>query len=153
MSETITMAELARQVDRLTIADLEGVLEALVLPLRPDKVTSEYLLYGLSTEVLRFFFGDKWTNENVFSVHQEASKRNERGRSFLRTDSPDRNHQFRHMQKVANLAETTFNLQGVEGLRERIALMENHDLSCLSGKNGIIHPGEATLSYLDLTIL
>ncbi len=134
MSEFVTMAELALRIDRLTIDELDLVLDELFMPPRPDKITPEYLLHGLSTQVLRFFFGDQWTEEKVFPVHARVSKASERGRNFLRTDSLDLEDQFRHMQKVANLAEIVFNLQGVEGLRERIALMSNHDLESALGE-------------------
>jgi hypothetical protein len=38
------------------------------------------------------------------------------------------------MQRVTSLAEITFNLQGVDGLKQRISLMDKHDLESALGE-------------------
>lgn len=129
-----TMAELSQRVDRLTVDHLAVVVRALAAAPFPVTVDHEFLTYGLATEVLRFFFQNQWTNELVFSVHQDVSPHHRQGRRYLRTDSAEPDEQFRHMQRVSTLAEITFNLQGVDGLRQRISLMNKHDLESALGE-------------------
>jgi len=128
------MAELAERVDRLTTEHLEVVLQTLVKSPSPVVADEVFLTYGLATEVLRFFFGNAWTNENIFEMHKAISPENRAGRKFLKTESTEREEQFRHMQRVATLAEIVFNLQGTEGLKQRIILMHNHDLEAALGE-------------------
>lgn len=129
-----TMAELAQRVERLTVDHLAVVVRGLAASPPSVTVDHTFLTYGLATEVLRYFFGNQWTNENAFSVHQDVSAHHRQGRRFLRTDSTEPDDQFRHMQRVATLAEITFNLQGVDGLRPRISLMDKHDLESALGE-------------------
>jgi hypothetical protein len=76
------MAELAQQVHCLTVAHLETVVRTLAALPPPVTVDHTFLTYGLATELLRFFFGNQWTNENVFSVHSDISPRGtQRGHS------------------------------------------------------------------------
>jgi hypothetical protein len=142
-----TMAELAQQVDRLTADHLSIVVRSLAAS--PPSVTADhdFITYGLATEALRFFFGNQWTNENVFSIHKETSAHHRQGRLFLRTDSTKQDDQFRHMQRVTSLAEITFNLQGVDGLKQRISLMDKHDLESALGEMECA----ALLSHPELT--
>jgi len=130
----VTMAELAQRVDRLTTDHLSII--ARTLAASPPAVTADhdFITYGLATEVLRFFFGNRWTNENVFSIHKETSAHHRQGRLFLRTDSTEQDDRFRHMQRVTSLAEITFNLQSVDALKQRISLMDKHDLESALGE-------------------
>jgi hypothetical protein len=130
----ITMAELGRKVERLTIEQLSVIVQTLAADPPPVTVDDDFLTYGLATEVLRFFFGNEWTNENVFSIYKETLPHHRQGRVFLRTDSIERDDQFRHMTRVVSLAETTFNLQGVAGLKQRILLMDKNDLEAALGE-------------------
>ena len=90
-----TMAELAQQVDRLTTDHLSVVVRTVAAAPPPITVDDDFITYGLATEVLRFFFGNQWTNENVFSIHKETSAHHRQGRLFLRTDSTEQDDQFR----------------------------------------------------------
>src|SRR5262245_56671824 len=103
------MAELAQRVDRLTVDHLAVVVRGLAASPPPVTVDHTFLTYGLATEVLRFFFGNQWINENIFSVHQDVSAHHRQGRRFLRTDSTEQDDQFRHMQRLYTLAEISFN--------------------------------------------
>jgi hypothetical protein len=84
-----TMAELAQQVDRLTTDHLSVIVRTLAVSPPPVTADHDFITYGLATEALRFFFGNQWTNENVFYIHKEASAHHRQGRLFLRTDSTD----------------------------------------------------------------
>jgi hypothetical protein len=128
------MTELAERVDKLTVEHLTVVIETLANSPPPVVADEVFLTYGLATEVLRFFFGNAWTNENVFDIHRDISRENRASRKFLKTESTDREEQFRHMQRVTTLAEIVFNLQGIEGLKQRITLMHNHDLEAALGE-------------------
>jgi hypothetical protein len=129
-----TMADLAQKVDRLTTDHLSIIVRTLAASPPPVTADHDFITYGLATEALRFFFGNEWTNENVFSIHKETSAHHRQGRLFLRTDSTEQADQFRHMQRVTSLAEITFNLQGVDGLKQRISLMDKHDLESALGE-------------------
>jgi hypothetical protein len=128
------MVELAERVERSTTEHLTVVVKALMKS--PSRVVADddFLTYGLATEVFRFFFGNAWTNENVFPMHTDVSPAHRAGRKFLKTESTDLEEQFRHMQRVTSLAEIVFNLQGIEGLRQRVSLMDKHDLEAALGE-------------------
>ena len=130
----VTMAELAQRDDRLTTDHLSVIARTLAASAPSVTADHDFITYGLATEVLRFFFGNRWTNENVFSIHKETSAHHRQGRLFLRTDSTEQDDQFRHMQRVTSLAEITFNLQSVDGLKQRISLMDRHDLESALGE-------------------
>lgn len=131
-----TMEELARLVDRLTVDHLRIVARSLLMSPPPGTSVGDADLatYSLATEVLRFFFGNAWTNENVFPQQKNVSPQYRTGREFLKTESTNEDDQFVHMQRVTALAEIAFNLQDVEGIRQRVALMQNHDLEAALGE-------------------
>lgn len=129
-----TTAELAMRVNKLTTEHLTVLIQTLAKLPSPVVADEVFITYGLATEVLRFFFGNKWTNENVFDMHKSISPENRAGRKFLKTESKEPEEQFRHMQRVTTLAEIVFNLQGIEGLKERIIRMHNHDLEATLGE-------------------
>ena len=124
------MEELSRTVERLTREHLSIVVKVLAT----DNHGEDYVKHGLATEVLRFFFGNKWTNENAFDVHKQVERYHRDGRKFLRTEAEDEENAFLHQQRVLELAEYVFNLQHVEGLRERIARMDRDDLESAFGE-------------------
>lgn len=127
------MADLASHVEKLTKDHLTIVIQTFAKS-PPSGADETFLTYGLATEVLRFFLGNEWTNENVFSVHPHVSPPNRTGRQFLKTDSTEAEEQFRHMQRVTTLAEILFNLQDTEGLKHRISIMHHHDLEAALGE-------------------
>src|SRR5882672_2306782 len=96
----VTMAQLAQQVDWLTTDHLATVLRGLAASPPPVTVDDDFFKFGLATEVLRFFFGDRWTNENVFIDHKEVSSHHHKGRQFLNTDATDSDARLRHQQRV-----------------------------------------------------
>ena len=73
------MEELSRTVERLTREHLSIVVKVLAT----DNHGEDYVKHGLATEVLRFFFGNKWTNENAFDVHKQVERYHRDGRKFL----------------------------------------------------------------------
>ncbi len=129
-----TSVELAQRVERLTVKHLETFIRTLAITSSNVNVDEEYLIYGLATEVLRFFFGNQWTNENIFAMHKQVSSRNRIGRGFLKTESTDTSERFRHMQRVTSLAELAFNMQGIEGLKARIERMQKDNLESALGE-------------------
>ena len=104
-----TMAQLARQIDALTVEHLRVVVRGLPTSSASELSGVDVNIRALATEVLRFFFGNVWTHRNTASV-------------------PDGADPFRHHQQVATLAENAFNLQGIEGVRHRLGLMRHHNL-------------------------
>ena len=130
----MTTAELAQKVDRLTVEHLKIIIKTHINGSSTKTVNEDFLTFGIATEVLRFFFGNAWTNENIFPMHQDVSPQHRRGRKFLKTDSQDHDEQFLHMERVTNLAEIIFNLQGIEGLKQRITIMNNHDMESALGE-------------------
>ncbi len=133
-SEGIGMADFSTRTDELTPRHLEIVVRNFRRDSASDEPRLEFLQYGLSTEVLRFFFGNAWTNENVFPMHTEVSRCHRNGREFLLTEAENPESRFRHLQRVTSLAETVFNLQNIEGMHERISLMDKHDLEAAFGE-------------------
>lgn len=127
-----TMAELAQEIEHLTPEHLMRVLRS--IESAPPPITDDFLQFGLATEVLRFYFGNRWTNEMVFSMHPEVSSHHRQGRLFLKTDSTMPDDQFRHLYRVVNLAEIVYNLQRVQGLKERIIIMDKNDLESAYGE-------------------
>lgn len=130
----VTMVELAERVERLTTEHLCTVVQTLMKSPPPVVADDDFLTYSLAAEVLRFFFGNAWTNENVFPMHKHVSPAHRAGRKFLKTECTDPEEQFRHMQRVTTLAQIVFNLQGIEGLGQRISLMDKHDLEAALGE-------------------
>ncbi len=127
----MTMAEFAKVEDRLTVDDLWIVAHGLASKEWADR---DLVVYGLATEALRFFFGNEWTNENVFSMHTQVSPEHRDGRAFLRTDAADDESRFRHQQRVVMLGELAFNLQSIDGFKERLKLMDKLDLESALGE-------------------
>lgn len=130
----VTMAELAERLERLTIEHLTIIVKDLIRAPAPVIADDDFVTYGLATEVLRFFFGNAWTNQNVFSMHKDVSPEHRAGRKFLKTESTDVEEKFRHLQRVTILAEIVFNLQDIEGFKQRISLMHKHDLEAALGE-------------------
>jgi hypothetical protein len=128
------MEEYSRNVKRLTTEALTVVVREMAARTPPEMMNHNYLAFGLSTEVLRFFFGDQWVNEHIFPMHKTVSAAYEAGRKFLRTDSTEPDDSFRWGQRVMKLAQTLFNLQDTYGLRERIAQKGKDGLEGLLGE-------------------
>ena len=68
------MAELAETVEQLTTEHLAIVIQTVAQQTQLAADAGVWT-YGLASEVLRFFLGNKWTNENVFSIHKEVRHR------------------------------------------------------------------------------
>lgn len=81
----------------------------------------DFVTYGTAIELLRRFLGNGWTNENVFSMHPQVSKKYREGREFLLTDQQGTEPSFRHQERTTRLAELILRMQDVEGTKTRIA--------------------------------
>ena len=69
-------SDLASEVDRLTTEHLDFfacVLAGHRISIGRD-IYVEYMAWAVATEVLRFFLGDKWTNDNVFASHTDVAR-------------------------------------------------------------------------------
>src|SRR5687768_5511171 len=124
------MEELSVRVKLLTVEHLHVVVRALI----EKNPSHAFVKYGLATEVLRFFFGNNWTNQNAFSNHTEVDRRHRSGRMFLKTDNDSADDAFLHQQRVFDLAELVFNLQPVSGIRDRIIRLQREDLESAFGE-------------------
>ena len=122
--------QFSKTVDRLTVEHLR----ILVKHLAAFNHGPDFVKYGLSTEVLRFIFGNRWTNENVFVMHKDIQGHNIAGRKFLRTDAEKSGVGPLHQQQVLQLAEHSYNLQGIEGFQDRVARMQRDDLESAFGE-------------------
>ncbi len=102
---------------------------------RENQMDSTFLAFAVSTEILRFFFGNKWTNENVFACHPEVSPQNREGREFLKTEFfTDPVLGLRYMRYVTEIAECLYNLQDTPGIKIRIELMKSDNLESALGE-------------------
>jgi hypothetical protein len=121
------MEELASRGEELTVGHLLMILKGATRAPAPIEIGHVFLTYALATEVLRYFMGNEWTNENVFSVHESVSRRNQLGRKYLKTDDPG-DARFVHMMRVESLAELLFNFQNTLGFKDRMATLRHADL-------------------------
>jgi hypothetical protein len=137
---TFRMSELAGEIERLSLEHLEFVallqaIHQLVQSRKPDHV---FVTWGMATEILRFFLGDKWTNENVFGCHPDVSPEHKEGRAFMRAesfvDAGDQEGRFRNMERVTSLAECLYNLQDIPEIKHRVALMQGGGLEAALGE-------------------
>ena len=85
-------------------------------------------MFGLAIEVLRYYLGKDWTNENVFSVHRDVAKRNRLGRRYLKTEELVPENRFRYQHRIILLAELLFNLQEIRGVEQRIESIRRGNL-------------------------
>lgn len=120
-------SELRAEGGELTLVHRRRLAQLKVAEHRGDSPT-DYVKYGLATEILRYFLGDKWTNECVFSVHHDVARENRQSREFLGTDSKLTEERFRHQHRVSELAETLFNLKLTPGFESRVSRLRTCDL-------------------------
>ncbi len=106
-------------------------LRTIVLQLEknfPDNTDKLLKMFGLSIAVLRNFLGNDWTNENVFKMHSNVSKRHRAGRRYLKIEEIVPQNQFRYQHRVILLAELLFNLQEIRGVEKRIESIRTGNL-------------------------
>ncbi len=122
------LSRLPPETEYLTATHIRAALAELLKIAPPwDNAGLGFLSLTISAEVLRFFLGDEWTNANVLSIGpREAS--NPATMEFLRSGERSDADVFKYIQRVANLAEHLFNLQHVEGARERISRLRGESL-------------------------
>ena len=101
----------------------------------PGKIYDNFIIYDLATATLRHYLGDEWTNQNASAFFEpKVLKGNGKGRNFLRTGDPIAENHFRHQLRVMQLAELMFNLQGVDGIEERIEKIKQGALESFYGE-------------------
>jgi hypothetical protein len=125
------MEVLAQLIDRLSPWHLE-VIAAELAKISAD---FDFIAYGLSAEVLRFFLGNDWTNCNVFREHVDIPREYMEGRAFLKTrqiDDPESH--VRHKGRVTRLAQSLYDLQAVPGVQHRLAMIRAGNLETALGE-------------------
>jgi len=108
-----------------------GNLRAIVQQLEknfPDNADEVFKMFGLAVKVLRHYLGEDWTNENIFSLHRDVSKRNRAGRRYFKTEEGVPENQFRYQHRVILLAELLFNLQEIKGVEQRVESIQTGNL-------------------------
>ncbi len=119
---------------KLTKENLESMVRQVIEDL-PGKIYDNFIIYDLATATLRHYLGDEWTNQNASAFFEpKVLKGNGKGRNFLRTGDPIAENHFRHQLRVMQLAELMFNLQGVDGIEERIEKIKQGALESFYGE-------------------
>jgi hypothetical protein len=86
-------------------------------------------LWFISRELLSVYFGDVWANKHD---SQESAK--PLGKFGKINDFED----YKHVDRLINIAETIYNAQKVEGIKDKIRLLKNEDVeSILAELEGI----------------
>lgn len=85
-----------------------------------QNIDSEGKLYGLSSVVMRHYFGDNWSAENILSEQSKIHPINRAGRSFFRTDNKISEERLRHQERVVRLPELIYNLQNIKGIERKL---------------------------------
>jgi hypothetical protein len=133
-----TILDLANEVDQLSVEHLEFIIACLIFQKLKsnDEPDRTFVLVGLAIDVLRFFMGNDWVNQNVFKQHKDVQPEHKEGRRFLRTENvgDGSGAGFHHQERVTNLASTLFNMQAIPGIKHRIAIMRNGDLESALGE-------------------
>lgn len=126
-----TMSELGKQGAMLDEGRLLFVLDSL----RKRFGSNESVLcLAISCEILDFFFGRDWTNENIHRPHEIVPRKHRAGRLFLGTDKVQEVEQIRYQMRITQLAEICFNLRQVDGFSDRIANLKTGNLESAFGE-------------------
>src|SRR5436305_1163817 len=97
-------SELRSEMSTLTGEHLDyftiGLLHLAKLTNR--KVEIDHMEWSLAVQILRFFSGEDWVDDNLFPVHTDVSREHREGRVFLNVEAmlEDRKANFRHIQRV-----------------------------------------------------
>lgn len=67
----------------LTYADLINIIKVGLVPY-PSEKSQEFINFGLASELLRYYLGNEWVNQNLFEMHKDVSKETEREEVFLK---------------------------------------------------------------------
>lgn len=121
-------SDLRARGEQLTLEQLGNIARVLATKRLPGGSSEDFVRYGLATEILRYFLGDKWTNDCVFSVHHDVAKEHKDARAFLETDGKLLEEKLRHQQRVVELAEILFNLKSTPGFDSRVDLLRSRNL-------------------------
>ncbi len=102
---------------------------------RPDGPYQEIVVFGTATNILRFFLGDEWTDDNLFGCHSDVLPRYKAGRLFLRTEPIEGDKlSFLLSHRALNLAECLFNFQKIAGVSQRRAVLKSSGLEAAYGE-------------------
>jgi hypothetical protein len=128
--------DLLKAIERLELEHLDFfailcMAEALDKSFIPDAETVQLSVY---LDILRYFFGHKWTNENTFGIHKEVSPQNREGRAFFKSDLADADSLVRWKCRVSILAECLFSMQDIHGIKQRIEMIKAGDLESVHGE-------------------
>jgi hypothetical protein len=125
-----SLSDLKSEVPRLSLDQLAFAVFVFVA----DKLTKGEPLndtmaaYYLGHQILRYYLGDQWVESNVFDNAPGTAKWHRQSRAFLKSDSIDREDNFRHQHRVIELADCLYNLQDIPGIDQRIQLMQRDNL-------------------------
>lgn len=86
---------------------------------RPD-LDDAGLVYLCALAILRHYLGVPWVDANVNPSLSKVPRPHRPGRAFLRTAGASIEDRLRHQERLTTLAELCFELQGVEGVAERL---------------------------------
>ena len=152
---TFYMADFVKEYDTLTLEHIELFVASFVAQRlrRGAHIHENLVTFSIATSVLRFFLGDSWTNQNVFSQHKDVAAEHRDGRAYLRTEhlDGDRTANLRHQLRVTNLASALLSLQGTPGIAHRIAMLKRGDLESGLGElecAGILSAPEFHLRFV-----
>ena len=122
-------------MEKLATEDLKSIVRQIVDNFLGKIIYDIHKIYGLATETLRHYLGDKWVDQNAFAFIQErVLTENRKGRNFLRTGDPIAENSFRHELRIFQLAELIFNLQSIYGIDGRIAAIKEGGLESTYGE-------------------
>jgi hypothetical protein len=118
----------------LTKENLESIVRQIISD-SPYKIYDDFKIYGLAIAILRYYFGNEWTDQNASAFFEKkVLSANRKGRIFLRTENPVAEDYFRHELRIFQLAELVFNLQNVDGIDERVTAIKKGDLEPTYGE-------------------
>ncbi len=133
IANPFSMSDLKPEVARLTQEHLQFAMFVFVADkvMKSRDCREHETEYYLGHQILRFFLGNEWTNKSIFGGLSGASRLYRKLRRYLKSDSEGVDENVKHQDRVIKLAECLYNLQHVEGMAERIALMEKDSLESI----------------------
>jgi hypothetical protein len=130
-----TIQELSRQGAQLTEEHLrEMVKDAIKANVVGEPPNTSLMVYTLSLEVLIYFLGFPWVDANVLWLNPPLDGRSAAGRKYFSTHAKDDPKRIRYQIRVTQLAQNLFNLQHIDGFKQRLLLMRTSNIESAAGE-------------------